>query len=135
MLHPGLFIAITLYGPWYSAAALQGSLRDDPRFIYGLAAVWTVSSPRNLPAIRPPDRYIAPDLQWAQLSNLTTHINLRNLRPPGTRIRAIPYGYGFDLVSCPNYLFEVLGWTTVLALSWDPAGELALDTSKAGMSC
>lgn len=47
---------------------------------------------------------------FAQLSNLTTHIILRNLRRPGTRERNIPRGYGFNLVSCPNYTFEILGW-------------------------
>lgn len=49
-----------------------------------------------------------------------THITLRNLRPPGTRVRAIPYGYGFDLVSCPNYFFEFLAWSAVcfLTTSW-----------------
>ncbi|KCV71628.1 hypothetical protein H696_01047 [Fonticula alba] len=52
---------------------------------------------------------------WAfcQLSNLYAHVTLRNLRPPGTRDRRIPYGFGFNLVSCPNYLFEILGWVAV----------------------
>lgn len=47
-------------------------------------------------------------------------MTLRNLRPPGTRIRAIPYGYGFDLVSCPNYFFEFIAWTAIcfLTTSW-----------------
>jgi very-long-chain enoyl-CoA reductase len=47
-------------------------------------------------------------------------MTLRNLRPPGTRVRAIPYGYGFDLVSCPNYFFEFIAWTAIcfLTTSW-----------------
>jgi len=45
-----------------------------------------------------------------ELSNMCTHAILRNLRPPGTKIRRIPRGYGFNLVSCPNYLFEILSW-------------------------
>jgi very-long-chain enoyl-CoA reductase len=44
------------------------------------------------------------------MANLTTHMILRNLRPEGTKIRNIPKGFGFDLVSCPNYLFEILVW-------------------------
>lgn len=47
---------------------------------------------------------------FAQLSNLATHYILRGLRTPGTRERRIPRGYGFSLVSCPNYFFEILGW-------------------------
>ncbi|KAI9230982.1 MAG: 3-oxo-5-alpha-steroid 4-dehydrogenase-domain-containing protein [Piptocephalis tieghemiana] len=46
----------------------------------------------------------------AEFANLQTHITLKNLRPPGTRVRRIPYGFGFNLVSCPNYLFETLAW-------------------------
>ncbi|KAG8933276.1 3-oxo-5a-steroid 4- dehydrogenase, partial [Tulasnella sp. 417] len=38
-----------------------------------------------------------------------------------TRTRAIPYGYGFNWISCPNYTFEVLGWCAVFALTLDPA--------------
>ena len=62
-------------------------------------------------------------LQWAELSNLATHITLRNLRPAGTRRRAIPFGYGFDLVSCPNYFFETIGWTVVCFLSTSWSGK------------
>lgn len=47
----------------------------------------------------------------AELSNLKTHLilsSLRNVSNP--RNYAIPYGYGFNLVSCPNYFFESLSW-------------------------
>ncbi|KAI8442999.1 3-oxo-5-alpha-steroid 4-dehydrogenase-domain-containing protein [Phakopsora pachyrhizi] len=32
------------------------------------------------------------------------------LRPPGTKIRKLPKGYGFGYVCCPNYLFESIAW-------------------------
>lgn len=35
------------------------------------------------------------------------------LRPAGTKKRGIPHGYGFSLVSCPNYTFEILSWVTI----------------------
>ncbi len=56
---------------------------------------------------------------WAffEISNLITHVNVRNLRPAGSKKRAIPYGYGFNLVSFPNYLFEILGWTIVTVMT------------------
>ena len=58
-----------------------------------------------------------------ELSNLNTHITLRNLRPSGSLDRKIPQGYGFNRVSCPNYLFEFLAWIgfslmTGLTTSW-----------------
>ena len=47
-----------------------------------------------------------------EFCNLSTHLILRNLRPPGTKERRIPHGCGFDLVSCANYLWESCAWTT-----------------------
>ncbi|ORY94242.1 3-oxo-5-alpha-steroid 4-dehydrogenase-domain-containing protein [Syncephalastrum racemosum] len=92
----GVNLAYWVYGPWY-AAGQSAAARSDV-YIYGCIAVWA----------------------WAQLSNFSNHVALRNLRPPGTRVRAIPYGYGFDLVSCPNYLFETIAWTSMcfLTTSW-----------------
>ncbi|CAO0798464.1 unnamed protein product [Mucor circinelloides] len=92
----GANLAFWVYGPWF-AQGKSAAVRNDV-WLYGSVAVWA----------------------WAELSNLITHITLRNLRPPGTRVRAIPYGYGFDLVSCPNYFFEFLAWTVVcfLTTSW-----------------
>lgn len=51
-----------------------------------------------------------------ELGNLSIHLALRNLRPPGTTVRKIPKPTGnpftalFDLVSCPNYTYEVGSW-------------------------
>ncbi|KAG8948377.1 3-oxo-5a-steroid 4- dehydrogenase [Tulasnella sp. 419] len=94
----GVMLASSLYGPWFSKSALAGTLRDDPRWLWGLTAIWA----------------------FAELSNLKTHLTLRSLRPAGTRQKGIPTGYGFNLVSCPNYMFEVLGWLVFTAMtgSW-----------------
>jgi hypothetical protein len=61
-----------------------------------------------------------PFCQFAEFSNLLTHLNLRSLRQEGSRKRAIPYGYGFNWVSFPNYFFEILAWVffTVMTGSW-----------------
>jgi len=61
---------------------------------------------------------------WAffELSNLHTHLKLRSLRPTGTTIRAIPYGYGYDWVSFPNYFFEIMMWLTICILTNSIAG-------------
>jgi len=52
----------------------------------------------------------------SELGNLSIHINLRNLRPPGTNLRKIPVADSnpltalFNFVSCPNYTYEFLAW-------------------------
>ncbi|OJJ44034.1 hypothetical protein ASPZODRAFT_18807 [Penicilliopsis zonata CBS 506.65] len=58
---------------------------------------------------------------FGELANLNAHLVLRGLRRPGTTDRGIPTGFGFSLVTCPNYLFEVLSWVgvwLVSGLSW-----------------
>ena len=51
-----------------------------------------------------------------ELGNFTIHLLLRDLRPPGTRERRIPFANSNplsglqELVSCPNYTYEVLAW-------------------------
>eukprot|EP00871_Galdieria_phlegrea_P001594 jgi/Galph1/2435/GphlegSOOS_G1125.1 len=46
----------------------------------------------------------------SEISNLITHWMLRQLRPPGTQVRRIPYGFLFEWVSCPNYTTEITAW-------------------------
>jgi very-long-chain enoyl-CoA reductase len=57
---------------------------------------------------------------YGELANLYTHVVLSNLRPRGTTIRAIPKGFGFNWVTCPNYLFEIVAWIGIalVARSW-----------------
>ncbi|EAW10521.1 trans-2-enoyl-CoA reductase (NADPH) TSC13 [Aspergillus clavatus NRRL 1] len=58
---------------------------------------------------------------FGELANLNTHLVLRGLRRPGTTERGIPSGFGFNLVTCPNYLFEIIAWLGVYlvsGLSW-----------------
>ncbi|KAI1909514.1 3-oxo-5a-steroid 4- dehydrogenase [Ophidiomyces ophidiicola] len=58
---------------------------------------------------------------FGQLANLNAHLTLRNLRKEGDTARKIPSGFGFRLVTCPNYLFEVIAWLGVYlvsSLSW-----------------
>lgn len=55
---------------------------------------------------------------FAELGNLSIHMALRNLRPPGTKERRIPVPTAnpftklFDMVSCPNYTYEVMAWAS-----------------------
>ncbi|ELT92574.1 hypothetical protein CAPTEDRAFT_167372 [Capitella teleta] len=52
----------------------------------------------------------------SELGNFSIHVALRNLRPPGTKERRIPYPTSnpltllFKFVSCPNYTYEFYSW-------------------------
>eukprot|EP00112_Aurelia_sp_Birch-Aquarium-sp1_P023733 Seg719.5 transcript_id=Seg719.5/GoldUCD/mRNA.D3Y31 product="putative very-long-chain enoyl-CoA reductase art-1" protein_id=Seg719.5/GoldUCD/D3Y31 len=51
-----------------------------------------------------------------EYGNFVSHCVFRDLRPPGTRERRIPYptsnpfSWMFEFVSCPNYTYEVGAW-------------------------
>ena len=58
-------------------------------------------------------------LQFCELGNLSCHLALRWLRPPGSTVRRIPHPHAalpptllFNWVSCPNYTFEVGAWVS-----------------------
>ncbi|KAF4612469.1 hypothetical protein G7Y89_g15608 [Cudoniella acicularis] len=57
---------------------------------------------------------------FGEISNLQTHLILSKLRSPGGTERGIPKGYGFGLVTCPNYLFETIAWVGIafVCKSW-----------------
>ena len=81
---------------------------------YWLFAIWIAHTCLNPLYTEPSDisrRQFGVGLfAVCELLNLKSHIDLRNLRPAGTRIRQIPKGILFSLISCPNYLFEILAW-------------------------
>ncbi|KAL1916696.1 uncharacterized protein VTP21DRAFT_5400 [Calcarisporiella thermophila] len=92
----GVNLAYWVYGPWAAMGTGLGSRSEA--YILACVGIWA----------------------WGEISNFVTHMTLRNLRPPGTRVRKVPYGYGFDLVSCPNYFFETVAWVaySFLTQSW-----------------
>lgn len=104
-------MGIFLYAPaastaasWWPKALLP---ENNSAITYGAIALWV----------------------FAQVSNFMTHMTLRHLRPAGSTKRAIPTGYGFDVVTCPNYSFEVLGWIAITILSggnWSALGFAAV---------
>ncbi|KAJ5827872.1 hypothetical protein N7447_004635 [Penicillium robsamsonii] len=58
---------------------------------------------------------------FGELANLNTHLILRDLRRIGTTERGIPSGFGFSVVTCPNYFFEIVAWFgmyIVSGMSW-----------------
>ncbi|KAJ3270980.1 3-oxo-5a-steroid 4- dehydrogenase [Borealophlyctis nickersoniae] len=89
----GFVLAYPIYQPGFNGGVLGGA-HSQP-FVWSLVGMWL----------------------YAEVSNYLTHVTLRNLRPPGSRVRKIPYGYGFNWVTCPNYFFETIGWVAVSLLT------------------
>ncbi|KAL8679037.1 MAG: hypothetical protein Q9186_004665 [Xanthomendoza sp. 1 TL-2023] len=56
-----------------------------------------------------------------EVGNLYTHLILRSLRSSGGNERGIPHGFGFELVTCPNYMFETLAWVGICGVTWSLA--------------
>jgi very-long-chain enoyl-CoA reductase len=86
----GLNIAYWIYAPTSAAQTTE----VDPRLVYAMVGLYTI----------------------AELGNLNTHLVLRNLRRPGSTDRGVPQGLGFGVVTCPNYMFEVIAWVAICVL-------------------
>ncbi|KAI1797184.1 3-oxo-5-alpha-steroid 4-dehydrogenase-domain-containing protein [Ganoderma leucocontextum] len=110
----GVLLAWSIYSPTFAANSpwIRGTIREDPTFLWSCLAAFV----------------------FAELSNLRTHVTLRNLRPEGTTKRAIPRGYGFSLVSCPNYFFETLAWTAITVMTGSYAAGIFLVVSASQMT-
>lgn len=80
----------------------------------GFNIAYWVFRPDSVAAVSEPN----PILQYAGLTlfafgeifNFNAHLILRGLRRPGTTERGIPQGFGFNMVTCPNYMFEIIAW-------------------------
>lgn len=66
-----------------------------------------------------------------ELLNFHAHLVLRNLRPSGSKVRGIPKGQAFSLVSCANYLWEICAWAVVAAYTRSKASYFFLACSTA----
>jgi len=84
----GLLIGYFVNRPDYTVNASQN-------LVWGSVAAWTL----------------------VELGNAITHVQLRNLRRPGTKERRIPKGFLFEFLSCPNYTCEIAGWIAFTALT------------------
>ncbi|KAE8213856.1 hypothetical protein CF327_g2678 [Tilletia walkeri] len=102
----GVFIAFFLYSPSTSRSALAKiapsspfALLNDQTYLLIGASIWVI----------------------AELGNLFSHLQLMWLRPKGTRVRKIPRGGAFELVTSPNYFFEITSWLALTFLTLSPA--------------
>ncbi|KAL9625812.1 MAG: hypothetical protein Q9160_000132 [Pyrenula sp. 1 TL-2023] len=67
-----------------------------------------------------------------ELGNFSAHLTLRNLRSSGGKERGIPSGWGFDLVTCPNYMFEIIAWIGVTLVGGLSLSVLLFDVISVG---
>lgn len=69
---------------------------------------------------------------FGEAANASVHRALASLRSPGGTERGIPRCIGSDLVTCPNYMFEVISWLGVLVVSrsWAVAVFLAIGVAQ-----
>jgi very-long-chain enoyl-CoA reductase len=58
---------------------------------------------------------------FGEIGNLLVHRYLASLRKPGGTERQIPYGYGFSLVTSPNYMYEIIAWIGLILISRSPS--------------
>ncbi|KAK0386604.1 hypothetical protein NLU13_6439 [Sarocladium strictum] len=86
----------------------------------GLLAALEIYSPWGLAArpVIPAMNYVGLFLYFlGQLSNFRVHLYLKSLRKPGETERRLPSGHGFELVTCPNYMWEVVAWLGAIIVS------------------
>lgn len=102
----GLFLGYFIYGPTSPAAGAV-----EPLWTYGGIALYLVG----------------------ELGNLSAHSTLSSLRTRGGKERGIPQGWAFNLVTCPNYMFEFLSWTGVALVTRSLAAVVFLAISSGQM--
>jgi very-long-chain enoyl-CoA reductase len=116
----------TLFIHKFSASTMPVSNIFRNSFFYwvfaGLLCALSIYHPSSLAARadRPIIDYIGLAIfLFGEVSNASVHLYLSSLRSPGGTERKIPHGYGFSIVTCPNYMFEVISWLGVILASRD----------------
>ncbi|KAI1184371.1 3-oxo-5-alpha-steroid 4-dehydrogenase-domain-containing protein [Nemania serpens] len=92
----GLLGALEIYAP-FSPAARPEPFLSSPLDVLGLGL------------------YLG-----GELANANVHWYLSTLRKPGETARKIPTGLGFSLVTCPNYMFEIIAWIGIILVTRSP---------------
>jgi very-long-chain enoyl-CoA reductase len=101
----------------------------------GLLSALDVYHPRSLAAREqaPVVNYLGLALYgFGEAMNAAVHWHLAGLRSAGGTERKIPRGWGFGLVTCPNYMFEVIAWVgmIVVSRSWAVTLFIAVGTAQ-----
>ncbi|KAI2631859.1 3-oxo-5-alpha-steroid 4-dehydrogenase-domain-containing protein [Hypoxylon sp. NC1633] len=91
--------------------------------LLGAIEIYAPFSPAALsPATPTPLAYLGIALYLlGEAANFDVHYYLAHLRRPGETARKIPRGHGFGLVTCPNYMWEVVAWIGVILVTRSPS--------------
>jgi very-long-chain enoyl-CoA reductase len=88
--------------------------------ISGLLCAWPIygtgslAATTDLPAV---DALGVAIFLFGEAFNALVHLYLASLRSTGGTERKIPSGYGFELVTSPNYMYEVIAWLGIILVS------------------
>ncbi|PFH60529.1 hypothetical protein XA68_10809 [Ophiocordyceps unilateralis] len=102
----------------------------------GLLCAWSIYNPRSLAAkaeVPAVDAVGAALYLFGETGNGLVHLYLSSLRSSGGTERKIPAGYGFGLVTCPNYMYEIISWVGIIVASRDWAVSLFIGIGAAQM--
>lgn len=86
----------------------------------GLLCAFFIYSPKSFAArdeFTPLDLFGLVLFVYGEICNAIVHIHLAGLRKPGGTEKGIPNCIGSSLVTCPNYMFEVIAWIGVILIS------------------
>lgn len=103
----------------------------------GLLSAFFIYSPRSLAARTELGLldYVGIALYLGgETANFVVHKHLAGLRKPGGTEKGIPSCIGSSLVTCPNYMFEVVAWIGVILISREWAVVLFLGIGMSYMA-
>ncbi|KAK1761210.1 3-oxo-5-alpha-steroid 4-dehydrogenase-domain-containing protein [Echria macrotheca] len=86
----------------------------------GVLSAWHIYAPGSLTdrnELTPLDYFGIALFVIGETCNWIVHQHLASLRKPGGTEKGIPNCIGSNLVTSPNYMFEVLAWVGVIAIS------------------
>lgn len=116
----------TLFVHKFSANTMPARNIFKNSFFYwtfsGLLCAYSIYSPRSLAARADElaiDAVGTALYLFGEIGNAMVHLYLASLRSSGGTERKIPSGYGFSLVTCPNYMYEILSWVGIIVASRD----------------
>lgn len=106
--------------------------------LWGLLSAYALYSPTSLAATADEPLVDMAGLVvfiLGEAANAAVHLHLSSLRSRGGTERKIPTGLGFSIVTCPNYMFEVIGWVgaIITSRSWALAVSLVVGCFYMGM--